>query len=330
MSGTSWHSFPSIYNLGHKAVADLLKTEVNVEEKVDGSQFSFGLFANTDAPCIGVIDGIEYGLKVRSKGAVMHPDAPMDMFKRGVEAVKERADLLTPGWTYRGEYLAKPRHNALAYERIPTGHVILFDINDGEESYLDHTAKQAEAQRIGFECVPLLFQGKLDGIDTFRSFLDRVSVLGGQKIEGVVVKPSAYNMFGLDKKVLMGKFVSEGFKEIHSTSWKADNPTNKDIIALIQAKYTTAARWSKAIQHLEERDELENSPRDIGKLMLEVPKDVLRECEDEIKEALFKYAWQHIKRGLTRGLPEFYKEKLLQRQFSEGTQSVPFSNGVES
>lgn len=39
----SWHSYPSIYNLGHRYIADLLTVPVIVEEKIDGSQFSFGL-----------------------------------------------------------------------------------------------------------------------------------------------------------------------------------------------------------------------------------------------------------------------------------------------
>lgn len=33
------------------------------------------------------------------------------------------------------------------------------------------------------------------------------------------------------------------------------------------------------------------------------------------KEALFKYAWPHIKRACTRGFPEFYKERLMRQQF---------------
>ena len=42
--GDSWHSFPSVYAVGHAALADLFLDDVIVEEKVDGSQFSFGLF----------------------------------------------------------------------------------------------------------------------------------------------------------------------------------------------------------------------------------------------------------------------------------------------
>ena len=41
---TSWHSYPSIFALGHRALAELFLDPVVVEEKVDGSQFSFGLF----------------------------------------------------------------------------------------------------------------------------------------------------------------------------------------------------------------------------------------------------------------------------------------------
>lgn len=36
----SWHSYPSIYALGHRAIVDLLKGPVFIEEKIDGSQFS--------------------------------------------------------------------------------------------------------------------------------------------------------------------------------------------------------------------------------------------------------------------------------------------------
>ena len=56
---SSWHSYPSIYNLGHAAVANLLAVPHQVQEKVDGSQFSFGRF---------VEDG-KVRLRVRSKGA---------------------------------------------------------------------------------------------------------------------------------------------------------------------------------------------------------------------------------------------------------------------
>jgi hypothetical protein len=235
------------------------------------------------------------------------------MFKLAVETVKGLD--LHPGWTYRGEVLAKPKHNALAYDRVPKGNVILYDVNTGNQEYLSYEDKVKEADRLGLEVVPRLFTGKLESVDSFRKFLDTVSVLGGQKIEGVVVKPTGYNLFGEDKKLLMGKFVSEAFKEVHRKAWGEANPSNKDIISLIIQTYTTPARWQKALLHLKEEGKIENSPRDIGLLIREVPSDVFKECEDEMKEALWKHAKSHIQRGLTRGLASWYKDLLLSQQF---------------
>lgn len=317
----SWGSYPSIFNMGHKAIQSLLDGPVNVEEKVDGSQFSFGL----------IDDGAgNYVLRVRSKGAEMIPDAPMDMFKRGVEHVKSLVPLLRPGWTYRGEFLAKPKHNALAYDRVPAGHVILFDINTGMQEYLSYEDKKVEAARLSLECVPLLFSGKVETIELFRTFLDTTSVLGGQKIEGVVVKPVNYDLFGTDKKCLLGKFVSEGFKEVHRQAWGESNPSGGDILDQLGKKYGTGGRWLKAIQHLEESGVLVGDPKDIGPLMKEIPVDVLKECQDEIKEDLFRWAWPHVKRACVKGFPEFYKQKLLEKSFESpsGDGGAIDGNGV--
>lgn len=299
----SWHSYPSIFNLGHRAVADLFKQSVIVEEKVDGSQFSFGIDEEGE-------------LHVRSKGAVMVLDAPEKMFQKAVDTVKELAPMLHPGWTYRAEYLQKPKHNSLAYDRTPNKYLIIFDINTGHEAYLAPSAKYYEATRLGLECVPVFSVG-IVGLQELREIIDNtVSVLGGQKIEGVVIKPLMYDQFGTDKKVLMGKFVSERFKEIHSNEWKKTNPSRGDIVDGIVGALKTEARWHKAVQHLREAGQIEDSPRDIGKLMKEVQADIEKEEAEEIKDRLFKFAMPIIRRRVTAGLAEWYKEQLLKQQFS--------------
>lgn len=120
----------------------------------------------------------------------------------------------------------------------------------------------------------------------------------------------------------MGKFVSESFKEIHAGEWRKENPTPSDIVDQIAADLKTPARWNKAIQHLAETGKLEGSPRDIGALIKEVPADIEKECVDEIKERLFRFAWPHIRRRVTAGLPEWYKDQLLRRQFESGEDSA--------
>lgn len=311
----SWHSYPSIFALGHRAIRDLLTVPVTVEEKVDGSQFSFGVFPAYDHE--GYTAG-ETVLRCRSKGCVLNIDAPEKMFTHAVETAKRLQPLLKVGWTYRGEYLAKPGHNALIYSRIPAQHIILFDINDDHESYLSYEEKVVEAGRLGLEVVPRLHSGLLTDIASVREFLAADSILGGQKIEGVVVKPIGYSLYGPDKKALIGKFVSEAFKEVHAKTWGESNPKGGDIIQRISERYTTPARWIKAIQHLREAGQIEDSPKDIGKLIGEIPNDIKKECEEELKEALFVWAWPHIRRSVTRGFPEYYKERLLKQQFEQG------------
>lgn len=305
---TSWHSYPSVFALGHKAISELFLDPVLVEEKIDGSQFSFGLF--------------EDGLRCRSKGAQINVDVPEKMFGEAVEVVKTLP--LIVGTTYRAEYLKKPKHNTLAYDRVPNKHLILFDINTGEEEYLDRAKKELEAERLGLEVVPVLFQGEISEPKTLLDFLERPSILGGQKIEGMVIKN--YRRFGEDKKVLMGKYVSEAFKEVHGAEWKKNNPTSGDIIQRLIMHYKTPARWNKAVQHLRDRGELTQSPRDIGALIKEVQIDIDKECADEIKEALYDHAMQHIRRGITGGLPEWYKEELLKLQFEAGGMDESFES----
>lgn len=299
MEATSWHSYPKIFAVGHRGIANIFLDPVMVEEKLDGSQFSFGVFNGE--------------LKCRSKGAQLVIDEPEKMFALGVEAVKELAPLLKEGWTYRGEYFQKPKHNTLAYERIPEKHVMIFDINTGLETYLNHDERLEECRRLGLECVPVFYRGMVTAPEQFKEFLNCTSVLGGQRIEGVVVKN--HTRFGIDGRAMMGKFVSELFKEVHNGEWRSQNPTNSDIIDKLIFAYRTPARWSKAVQRLRESGQADNSPKDIGALLKSINLDVLDECADDIKQRLFDYAWPKIARGITAGFPNWFKEKLLKEAF---------------
>ena len=182
---------------------------------------------------------------------------------------------------------------------------------------MNPTEKVDEANRLGIEYVKTLWLG--DGAEANQAllvgFLAELSQLGGQLIEGMVVKN--YHKFGEDGHVLMGKYVSEKFKEVQKSDWKKENPGQGDIIQKIISMYKSEARWNKAIQHLEEQGILERDPRDIGKLIKEISTDVHTECQDEIKGLLFQWAWKQIQHGITRGFPEWFKQKLLEKQFNE-------------
>ncbi|TXH59013.1 MAG: hypothetical protein E6Q97_00960 [Desulfurellales bacterium] len=296
---TSWHSYPKLFALGHRSIKDIFLDPVLVEEKLDGSQFSFGIF-----------DG---ELRCRSKGAVLNMLAPEKMFQPAVDFVTTAANKLKNGWTYRGEFLGRPKHNVLAYGRAPQNFIMGFDINTGHEEYMSYEQKVEEFAAIGLETVPLIYRGKINSVDVFRAFLGRESILGGQKVEGAVVKN--YSRFGLDGKAFMGKFVSEAFKEIHASDWKERHPSNADILEILIQKYRTPARWAKAVQHLREAGKLEGSPRDIGPVMKEAAADLLIECSEQIKDELFQHAIAKIQRGTVAGIAEWYKEELLKASF---------------
>jgi hypothetical protein len=298
---TSWHAYPKSLAVGHRYLTGIFEDPVTITEKIDGSQFSFGLFPD--------------GLRCRSKGKQIDLDAPDKMFMKAVEVVKELSPLLMVGWTYRAEYLQKPKHNVLAYDRVPKDFLIIFDIAKGHEDYLGYESMSCESERIGMECVPLIYWGGINDIGFFNQLLDRESILGGQKIEGVVAKN--YRRFGRDGKVLMAKFVSPRFKEVHNKDWKERNPAGIDIITKLGLQYHSEARFAKGVQHLKEAGVLLGEPKDIGNLVKEVKKDIYEECASEIKETLFAWAWPKIQKATTSGLPEWYKKLLLEESFNE-------------
>ncbi len=298
-------SYPSIWAFGHPSAQPLMDAEVLVQEKVDGSQFSFGK--------------VQGNLRTRSKGAAIWPEAPPKMFEKAVKEVQAIEDQLTPEWIYRGEYLSDPKHNALKYDRVPKKNIMLFDVNTGPHRYLPYEDLVREAERLGFEVVPRLYVGKLTGPDQFRGFLNSTSVLGGQKIEGVVVKPINYDLFGTDKKVLMGKFVSEDYKEVHAREWGKMNPSNGNIIQKIGENVGGPARWNKAIIHMREEGKIQDAPQDIGPLLKAINQDILKEETELVKDLLFKKFWGDIIRAATRGFPQWYKEQLLLKAFETGT-----------
>jgi len=293
--------YSKVYAIGHHAIQGLLEEPVLVEEKIDGSQFSFA-----------DLDG-ELVCRSHTKDIII--DAPEKMFNKAVAVCQElyATHQLHPGWVYRAEYLQKPKHNTLTYDRIPEKGLVIYDIDTGLECYLDWPQKNVEAKRLGLEVVPILFHGRITSMDFIRSMLDTVSFLGGTKIEGVVAK--RYGYFTVDGKTAMGKYVSELFKEKHVKEWKKG--TTKDVVQNLILELKSEARWQKSVQHLKEAGQLDGSLKDIGPLIRAVPEDILEEEKQHIMEELFNHFWPQIRRAVTGGLPEWYKEELAKKEFEE-------------
>jgi hypothetical protein len=293
------NSYPKVYNVGHRELIGFFDEPVTVEEKVDGSQFSFMLNEHGE-------------LEARSSGQQIVLDAP-GMFAAAIETIHRISPFLRPGYVYRSEYLSKPKHNTLCYGRVPVGHIVLFDIACGPENYLDRLAIRDAAGEAGLEIVPLLYAGKISSADEVRHLLDTESFLGGQKVEGLVFKRRHDPIYGPGAKPVIAKFVSEAFKERNMLVNK--KPTKAEIVDELSHQFATIGRWRKAVQHLREAGKLQQSPTDIGSLILEVQRDLDEECGAEIRDALYKHFFPRIKRTAIRGLPEWYKGELLDQQF---------------
>lgn len=289
-----YYNYPGICHIGHPLIADLFLDEVLIEEKVDGSQFNWGI-----SP-----EGTPW---YRSKGSELYPETADKLFQPAIAKINEVVSKLKPGLFYRGETLHKPKHNTLKYNRVPKGNIVLFDIDDGNGNFLGLEEKKTVAKELGLEAVPALRVTKVvDPLKVAEELLSIESVLGGTPVEGIVFKN--YKRFGKDGKPLFGKLVSEKFREKHHTRWKNKNPGANGLIENLTNIYKHENRWLKAIQHLKERGDLKGVPEDIGRLMREILEDVKKEERDNIVNLLWEWAWPKISRGIVRGFPEFYKK----------------------
>lgn len=297
-------AYPKIFALGTVYIRDIFAEPVEVTEKVDGSQFSFGV--------------IDDELMMRSKGARLYAENPEKLFAEGIEYVSSIAHLLTPGVVYYCEYLKKPKHNTLAYDRVPRNHLALFGMMDAATKLMyPDPHLYPEADRIGIDRVPVLKIGMVRSVDELTGMLDRESYLGGPKIEGVVVKNYARPMLigGQPLPLMAGKYVSEAFKEVNNKRWKAEETRSSKQDRYFES-FRTEARWAKAVQHLKEAGQLDGAPKDIGALIKEVHQDIVAEEQDAIKTWLWKEYGPQLLRRATAGLPEWYKKQVMELSFA--------------
>jgi hypothetical protein len=293
-------AYPKIFQIGTDYIKDIFDGEVEVTEKIDGSQFVFGKINNE--------------LFMRSKNKQLFTENPEGMFIKAIEYVLSIQDEILNNMIFYCEYLKKPKHNTLCYDEVPKNNLICFGISTPSDSFYKH-ANQCYTGKLGLDYVPILYEGKVESVDKLKELLETESVLGGTKIEGVVIKNynKPFLLGGQPIPVMAGKFVSEVFKE-KMRGWGEEH-TGKGKWEIFKDSYRTEARWQKSIQHLRDNGELENVPKDIGALIKEIHRDITEEEKEIIKDFLWKEFGKELLRKSTVGFPEWYKEQLLNRSF---------------
>ncbi len=298
-------AFPKIFSLGNKFVQDIFKEDVEITEKVDGSQISFGKI-NDD-------------VIIRSKKQQLFIDNPEKMFAKGVEYIASIANLLPEGIVFYGEYLQKEKHNVLTYQSIPKNHIALFGAMDyKDKSFSDYQRVKELALALQVDVVPILYYGSIKNVEDIKEFLKMKSFLGGPEVEGVVIKnyyrPNVIG--GTVFPITSAKLVSEGFKERHKIDWAANTGKNK--WETYKESFASEARWNKAIQRMKEEGIHTGSPKDIGKLMQYVQQDIYDEEKENIKDFLWGLFGKDLMRAATKNLPEWYKASMVKEMFENG------------
>jgi hypothetical protein len=189
-------AFPKIWALGHRHTHNIFKGPIEITEKIDGSQFAFGR--------------IKGDLVMRSKNREI-PDIECEdnLFAPAVSHVQKYRHLVPDNTMFYAETLHAPKHNVIKYDRVPEGNLALLGVYnvEGEIFVSDHSNLTHWAAVMEIEVIPLLFFGQLlvpvegDSISDDRNgaglaiqFLECDSVLGGSKVEGIVVKNYAHDM----------------------------------------------------------------------------------------------------------------------------------------
>lgn len=298
--------FPKLFHIGDKNTLKIWDGPIEITEKVDGSQFNFG-----------VVNG---ELKMRSKNAEVFLEDNNKMFNAAKQFAEDRfkQGMLAEGTIYHGEYLSTRRHNTLEYGRVPKGNIALYGVSLKYGVVSDWNDISYYAKWLGCDVVPLLWRG--DGQDfktrhVLDDLLKRESFLGGPEIEGIVVKNyTQFVMYGGSEAPVYAKYVSEKFKETHKVAWGSSNPSQLDRIA---SCFNATARWEKSIQHMRDEGTLTQSPKDIGPLLKAINIDIEQEEKENIKDMLYQAFRKDIMRIATAGFPEYYKAKLVEDSMRE-------------
>lgn len=294
-------NYQKIQQIYNKEVKDILTADnVVIEEKIDGSQFRIQIETDGTIGCgshhqeLSMVDS-QFKLATSIAESIFAGHVP-----------KERITIFC-------EYLKSPSHNTLTYERVPKQNLMLFDVLIGDK-YLNRVQKEAFAAVWNMELTPCLYQGpgKDISIEKVNELIQGISVLGKTKMEGVVIK--AYDTFYdinlypyLQGHFKMAKIVRPEFKEVNG-----ENQSNQNNhLERIKEKYRTTARWDKAIQYCKDQGLVTDSMADMKHVIPRIKDDLTTEEKDNIKEDLWKAFGDEIIRSSVRGVPEWYKEKLM-------------------
>jgi hypothetical protein len=290
--------YGKVFALGSVGTEQALVGNVIVQEKIDGSQFGFGVNESDD-------------IVLRSHHQHINIENCPNQFKGAMQHVLSLIlDWVPPDTYFYCEVLNTRKHNTICYDHYPTNHLVLFDVATPAGWIEEREKLSTCANNLHIDVIPELYRGEVS-LDNLRNLLSTPSYLGNSTVEGVVVKNYHENIaLGGRIQPLFVKLVNEAFKETNKVDFH-DRTTRGTIESYVES-FRSEARWLKAVQHLREQGLLVGEPKDIGTLVREIDRDIKEEETENIKEEMFRLIISDILRKAKNGFPEWYKDRLIE------------------
>ncbi len=194
---------PDDIALSAVARSELLKTEVCVEEKLDG--MNVALWIEDGIPHVATRGGSESSDRSGERGRVRAwASAHADALAAGLDEQR----VLYAEWLRR-------RHG-VAYEQLP-GHLIGIDVLDRPSScFVDVDERDAVLLKMGIPGPPVLYRGVLGSAKLLETLFGR-SAFADERAEGLIIRA----LQGESRRI--AKLVDPAWSSVGSMPWNGEN-----------------------------------------------------------------------------------------------------------
>lgn len=302
--------FPKVLGLGQPLLSEIFDDPIDLTSKIDGSQCRIHL--------------TESNVQCGSKNVDM---ADMKMF----DLAYQQADRIWKEkvwWTFGDditlftEFLNKPKHNVLKYDRVPRNNLYLFGaLNDGKHLKTEELIELANELQIEPPHI-IVSQVKIDNPDDLNKYLETESVLGGTKVEGIVIRnsykfypPLLVSTMVFADYPLVGKLVRDDFKERLNKEWSGKKQREAPL-SKVTTEFLTEARFHKVIQHLADEGKITYEMHNLKSIIPEFYRDLVDEEHDEIVKVAMEEFWRQLKRKCDNVAVQEWKKFLIKKQFN--------------
>jgi hypothetical protein len=306
------YKYPKILHIGAPLVSTIFDNEVEVTEKVDGSQCRIEL--TEDSVMVG---SKNQGIADHNMFEIAHDQG---------ERIHKETDWRTLGSkvTLFCEFLNKPNHNTIKYDRVPLNNLYLFGAMVGDTQ--DHmiTGGLIEmAKHLEIDPPNVIICGLVESVEELKEFMTHQSYLGGSAVEGVVIKNynRTYDPLQVHSQEYIGypmaaKYVREDFKISNAKQWNTID-RKKGVDAIVDM-FLIGDRFQKAIQHLDEEGKITYTKKDLQHLIPEFFNDLMDEKKEVMTGMIMGDVFKALKKRANAYVVSSWIDHLAERQFDHG------------